>query len=289
MRSSLIALCAAGMLAGCGSSGDGSPSAISAGSASNASALGGMQMGISGEGGASEELLGADIVSPLLGSGGLIGATLGGGSGGMLAGNVPAGGLIPAGVMAPLTDGLAQIESQVPSLGVSGEGGLGEDLLGHDITGMLVGTEGGLIPNLLTGGNDGQLGDIAPADSAPLAPVGDLLAGIITGAQETSSTDQLGALSPLLSPITLGLLGVGEEGSGPVPGVELPSLPLAELQPVLEPVMGVAIPLLATPLLPNGTTAYDVVFPLVFGPVTGIAANTLPMETINDTLVGVLP
>ncbi|ABS61709.1 hypothetical protein Plav_0086 [Parvibaculum lavamentivorans DS-1] len=288
MRSSIIALCAAGLLAGC-SSGSGSPVATSPKSAPTAMALGGMQMGVSGEGGASEELLGVDLVSPLLGGGGLVGTTLGGGSDGMLAGNVPAGGLVPEGALAPLTDGLAQVESQVPPLGVSGQGGLGEDLFGHDLTGMLVGTEGGLVPNLLTGGNDAQLGDIAPADSAPLAPVGDFVAGVITGAQATSNNDQLGDLSPLLSPVVLGLLGVGGEGSGPVPGVELPALPIEQLSPVLVPVTEAAVPLLATPLLPNGTTAYDVVFPVVFGPVTGILDSTLPLDQVNDTLVGVMP
>lgn len=289
MRSSIIALCTAGLLAGCGSGGDGSPIATSPGSSSTAMALGGMQLGVSGEGGASEEVLGVDVVSPLLGDGGLIGTTLGGGSDGMLAGNVPAGGLVPEGALAPLTDGLAQIESQVPSLGVSGEGGLGEDLFGHDLTGLLVGTEGGLVPNLLAGGNDGQLGDIAPSGSAPLAPVGDLVADVITGAQATSRTNQLGDLSPVLSPVLLGLLGVGGEGSGPVPGVELPALPLAQLEPVLVPVTELALPLLATPLLPNGTTAYDIVFPVVFGAGLGIADSTLPLERVNDILVGVLP
>lgn len=288
MRSSIIALCTAGFLAGCSSGGD-SPIATNPGSSSTAMALGGMQMGVSGEGGASEEVLGVDVVSPLLGDGGLVGTTLGGGSDGMLAGNAPAGGIVPEGALAPLTDGLAQIESQVPPLGVSGEGGLGEDLFGHDLTGLLVGTEGGLVPNLLTGGSEGQLGDVAPSDSAPLAPVGDLVADVIDGAQATSNNDQLGDLSPVLSPVVLGLLGVGGEGSGPVPGVELPSLPLAELEPIIVPVTELAVPLLATPLLPNGTTAYDIVFPVVFGPVTGIADSTLPLETINDTLVGVLP
>lgn len=289
MRSFLIALLATGFLAGCGSGGDGSPSAIAPGSASNASALGGMQMGISGEGGASEELLGTDLVTPLLGGGGLIGTTLGGGSEGTLAGNLPEGGAVPPGTLAPLTDALAQVEEQVPALGVSGENGLGQDLLGHDITGMLVGTEGGLVPDLLTGGNDGQLGSAVPEGSAPLAPVGDLAAGIITGAQANPNDGNLNALEPLLSPLILGLLGAGGEGEGPVPGVPLPALPIEQLGPVVVPVANIATEALATPLLPNGTTALDVAFPLVFGTVAGVADNTLPLETINDTVVGVLP
>ncbi|MEQ8268685.1 MAG: hypothetical protein RH982_15945 [Parvibaculum sp.] len=289
MRSFLVALCAAGFLAGCGSGGDGSPSAIASGSAPAASALGGMEMGVSGEGGASEEVLGADLVSPLLGSGGLLGATLGGGSEGTLAGNVPEGGVVPAGTLDPLTDGLAQVESQAPPLGISGEDGLGEDLLGHDITGMLVGTGDGLVPTLLGGGSEGQLGDVAPADSAPLQPVGDLVAGVIEGAQANPNDGNLNALEPVLSPLILGLLGAGGEGEGPVPGVALPALPIEQLAPVVVPVANIATETLATPLLPNGTTATDIVFPLVLGTVAGVADSTLPLETVNDTVVGVLP
>ncbi|MEP2828723.1 hypothetical protein [Parvibaculum sp.] len=305
MRSSFIALFVAGALAGC-SGGSGDPSSISAGSSPSSSALGGTQLGLSGEGGVSDSVLGVDVLSPLLGDGGLAGSTAGGGDEGLLAGalstealtSVPIlgdvvgqlpieDGLLPAEAQAALIDGLDQIGSQVPPLGVSGEGGLGEDLLGYDLTGALVGMEGGLVPSLLSGGGEAQLGNIAPEDSAPLAPVGDLARGIIEGAQADSSNGNLNALEPVISPVLLGLLGAG--GGSPVGGVPLPDLPLEQLSPVLEPVGSLATQVLSVPLLPDGTTGMDIAMPLVLGPVAGIADATLPLETVSDVLITVMP
>ncbi|MBO6668207.1 hypothetical protein [Parvibaculum sp.] len=306
MRFPLVVLIFAGALAGC-SSGSGDPVAIPSGSAPTSSALGGTQLGLAGEGGVSESLLGVDVVSPLLGGSGLVGATTGGGKEGVLGGNVSTdalasvpvlgevvgqlpveGGLLPAEAQAALVDGLAQVESQVPALGVSDTGGLGEDLFGYDLTGALVGTEGGVVPGLLTGGSEAPLGNIVPEGSAPLAPVGDLARGIIEGAQADSSDGNLNALEPVISPILLGLLGAGGTG-GPVEGVPLPALPLEQLNPVLEPAGAVATQVLATPLLPDGTTGTDLVFPVVFGTVAGVADATLPLGTVSDVLVTVMP
>lgn len=288
MRPSFIALLVAGALAGCAGSG-GEPVATSRSSSPGASSLGATQLGVSGEGGASEELLGTDLLTPLIGGGGLLGSTLGGGGDGILAGNLPAESPIPAGALSPLSDGLAQVQSQVPPLGVSGEGGLGEDLFGYDLTGALIGTEGGLVPNLLTGGGEAQLGAVVPEDSAPLAPVGDLAQGIIEGAQSNANDGTLNALAPILSPILLAALGASEGGDGsPVP-LALPSLPIEELSPVLLPLLSTGTEILGTPILPNGTTATDVVFPVVLGAVGGIADATLPLETIADTAITILP
>lgn len=305
MRSSFIALLVAGALAGC-SSGSGSPSAISSGSAPSSAALGGTQLGLSGEGGVSESLLGLDVLTPLVGDGGLVGATAGGGDEGLLGSNVSTDalasipvlgevvgqlpiedGLLPAEAQTALLDGLDQVSSQVPPVGVSGESGLGEDLFGYDLTGALVGTEGGLLPNLLSGGGDAQLGNVVPEGSAPLAPIGDLTQNIIEGAQSDPSSGTLNALEPVISPILLGVLGAG--GDSPVDGVALPALPLEQLNPVLEPVGQVATQVLAVPLLPDGTTGTDIVFPVVFGAVGGIADATLPLETVSDTLVTIMP
>ncbi|MDZ4381007.1 MAG: hypothetical protein U0942_06665 [Parvibaculum sp.] len=288
MRSSFVALLIAGALAGC-AGGGGDPVATSRSSSPSAAALGGTQLGVSGDGGASEELLGADLLTPLIGGSGLLGGTLSGGSDGVLAGNLPAESPIPADALSPLTDALAQVESQVPPLGVSGEGGLGEDLLGYDLTGALIGTEGGLMPNLLTGGGEAQLGAIVPEGSAPLAPVGDLARDIVEGAQSNANDGTVNALAPVLSPILLAALGASEGGDGsPVP-VALPSLPIEELSPVLLPLVSTGTEILGTPILPNGTTATDVVFPVVLGAVGGIADATLPLETIADTAVTILP
>lgn len=307
MRSSFIALLVAGALAGC-SSGSGDPSALSSGSSPSSSALAGTQLGLSGEGGVSDSVLGVDVISPLLGNGGLVGATAGGGDEGLVARNLSTDalasvpvlgevvgqlpiedGLLPAEAQTALLDGLDQVGSQVPALGVSGEGGLGEDLFGYDMTGALIGTEGGLAPNLLSGGSDAQLGNAVPEGSEPLAPVGELAQGIIEGAQTTPETDNLAALSPVLGPLVQGLFGVEGSGDGPVPGVELPSLPLEQLSPVLLPVVDAGSQVLATPLLPDGTTASDIVIPVVFGAVAGIADGTLPLDTVGNAAEAVLP
>lgn len=305
MKSSFIALFVAGALAGC-SGGSGDPSSISAGSSPSSSALAGTQLGLSGEGGVSDSVLGVDVVSPLLGDSGLLGSTTGGGEEGLVARNLSTDalasvpvlgevvgqlpiedGLLPAEAQDALISGLDQVGSQLPGLGVSDEGGLGEDLFGYDLTGALVGTEGGLAPNLLSGGSDAQLGNVVPEDSAPLAPVGELAQDIIEGAQADSSDGNLNALEPVISPVLLGLLGAG--GDSPVDGVALPALPLEQLNPVLEPVGMVATQVLATPLLPDGTTGTDIVFPVVFGTVAGVADAALPLETVSDAVVTVLP
>lgn len=287
---SIPVLFAAVFLSGCLSAGSsGTPTSVNRSAMSSTSSVGNMPLGVSGSGGLTEELLGSDILTPLIGGEGLVGATLGGGSDGPMAGNVPDGGLAPPGTLSPVVDALAQIESAAPQLGASGTGGLGEDLFGHDISGMLLGTSSGAIPVLLSGGNDAPLGGLVPEGTAPLAPVGDLLADIIVGAQSDSSQGNLNELSPVLSPIILGLLGAGGDGSGPVPGVAVPSLPIDELSPVLGPTSLVATQLLATPLLPNGTTANEIVFPLALGAVAGVADAALPLGTVADTLVGVLP
>lgn len=305
MRSSFIALLVAGALAGC-SSGSGNPSAISSGSAPSSAALGGTQLGLSGEGGVSESVLGLDVLTPLTGDGGLVGATAGGGGEGLLGGNLSTDalasipvlgevvgqlpiedGLLPAEAQTALLDGLNQVGSQLPGLGVSEVSGLGDDLLGYDVTGALLGVEGGLVPKLLAGGGEGPLGNIVPEGSAPLAPVGDLARNIIEGAQSDSSSGTLNALEPVISPVLLGVLGAG--GDSPVDGVALPALPLEQLNPVLEPVGQVATQVLAVPLLPDGTTGTDIVFPVVFGTVGGIADATLPLETVSDTLVTIMP
>lgn len=288
MRPSLFALAVTGLLFGC-SSGSGDPSYVNRSGLTSSSAFASTPLGITGSGGATEELLGTDILTPLVGSGGLVGATLGGGSDGPLAGNIPSGGLVPAGALSPVTDALGQLEAAVPGIGVSGEDGLGEDLLGHDITGMLLGTEVGFVPVLLAGGNEAPLGGLAPEDAAPLAPVGDLVSGIIIGAQADASQGNLNALEPLIGPLILGVLGAGGEGAGPIPGVALPELPTEQLSPILGPVSVLTLQVLATPLLPNGTTANEIVFPVALGGVAGIAGAALPLGTIAETLAGAMP
>ncbi|PKQ09854.1 MAG: hypothetical protein CVT73_00505 [Alphaproteobacteria bacterium HGW-Alphaproteobacteria-12] len=311
MKLSLIAIFIAGLLAGCSATGEGAPTALSGGSGGaggSASALGGETLGVAGGGGTSEKTLGFDAVTPLLGDSGVVGSTVSGGSGGIVARNLSAetlssvpvlgevagqlpieDGVLPAEVSGAFMDGLAQLGEQAPALGVSGGGGLGEDLFGTDITGTLIGTQGGLAPDLLAGGNDGQLGSAAPADSAPLAPVGGPVAGVLNGAQASPNDGNVNDLEPVLSPLLLAALGAGGESGSPAPGVALPDVPIDELAPVLLPGLDAAMQVLATPVLPDGSTGYDVILPVVFGPVAGVAGETLPLGTIADTAVTVLP
>jgi len=297
MKLSLIAIFIAGLLAGCSATGEGAPTALSGGSGGaggSASALGGETLGVAGGGGTSEKTLGFDAVTG--GSGGIVARNLSAETLssvpvlGEVAGQLPIeDGVLPAEVSGAFMDGLAQLGEQAPALGVSGGGGLGEDLFGTDITGTLIGTQGGLAPDLLAGGNDGQLGSAAPADSAPLAPVGGPVAGVLNGAQASPNDGNVNDLEPVLSPLLLAALGAGGESGSPAPGVALPDVPIDELAPVLLPGLDAAMQVLATPVLPDGSTGYDVILPVVFGPVAGVAGETLPLGTIADTAVTVLP
>jgi hypothetical protein len=149
-------------------------------------------LGVTGEGGVTEALGLAGLVDPLLGTEGV----LGGGGEGAVGGVLPAElteGLAPVGeALAPVIAGLEAIPldmvtDQLPALGISGEGGLGESLLGQDVTGMLLG-ETGTVPGLLAGGSDGLLGGLLSGGlpgggggDSPLAPVTDLVEGLLGG------------------------------------------------------------------------------------------------------------
>lgn len=201
-------------------------------------------LGITGEGGATEKLGLARLTDPLLGTEGV----LGGGSDGVL------GGVLPAeltNALAPVTDGLdplvtgltdnlplGTVTDQIPALGISGKNGLGQDLLGQDLTGMLLG-ETGLVPGLLAGGNDGALGNIADGglpglpglpgggDGAGglLAPVTDLL-GDLGGGGLPGLPGAGGGDSPL-APVTDLLGGLAGGGLPGLPGAGGGDSPLA--------------------------------------------------------------
>lgn len=291
---STITLFAALGLAGCSSTGVPTDAAPASGPSSTASQslAGGTQLGVTGDGGVLSTA-GVDVVSPILGDGGLLGATLAGGSNGLL-GSVASG----AGGSSPLpSDGLSaldgvltQVSSAAPQLGISGEGGLGQDLLGYDVVGGLIGTDGALVPTVLGGGDQATLGAIAPGGNTPLQPVGDLLSGVVEGAKSSATSGSVNALSPVLQPLLLSALGAsGATGTVPLPiDLPIPELPIAQLQPVLSPTIALVNGLETTPL-PGGQTAGDVVIPVVLGSVLGIAGNTLPLDTVTNVLVPQLP
>ena len=271
----------AAFLGGCASSG-GEPTAATASPSS--SAAGQTQLGVSGDGG-TLSTAGVDVVSPTLGDSGLLGSTLSGGSDGTvgsatsdMSGTAPA---LPTG-SAPvgpgsLDDATAMIAGSAPSLGVSGDGGLGEDLLGYDVVGGLIGTDGALIPVLLGGGDAGAVGSAAPAGDAPAQPLGDALATVIEGAQTNGNSGPVNALSPVVQPILLGDTAGGTS-----------ALPTDQVVPALVPVLALVTQLETTPL-PGGQTAGDVVIPVIFGAGLGVAGGTLPLDTVASAPVPSLP
>ena len=291
---SIITLFAALGLAGCSSTGVPTASTPASGTSSTSaqSLAGGTQLGVTGDGGVLSTA-GADVVTPLLGDSGLLGATLGGGSDGLVGSAVAsgAGGLsapLPSDGLSALDGALTQVSSSVPSLGVSGGGGLGEDLLGYDVVGGLIGTDGALVPTLLGGGEAGPLGGALPSGSAPLQPVGDLLAGVVEGAQTSATDGKLSDAAPLVQPLLLSALGVSSGGDSPLAGLPIPALPLDQLQPVLVPTISLVNQLTTTPL-PGGQTAGDVVFPVVLGAGLGVVGNLVPLDTVSSALAQQLP
>jgi hypothetical protein len=208
---------------GGGGGGGGTPSTVTA-------------LGVTGEGGVTEAVGLSELTDPLLGTEGV----LGGGGEGAVGGQLPdelVSALEPlASGLAPVTDALGQvplgmITEQLPALGVSGEGGLGEDLLGQDLTGMLLG-ETGTVPALLAGGEEGALGGLIPSGALPglpgggdggdpLAPITDLLGGGLPGGD---GGDPLAPVTDLLG----GLAG-GELPGLPGGGGDDPLAPVTDL------------------------------------------------------------
>lgn len=265
------------ILCGCSVAGDtpsvGAPVA-------GAPAVDSIQLGIAGEGGLLDAV-GLDVVTPLLGSDGAVGHILGGGDQGTLGGIVPT---LPVSTL-PL-DGVAiQISQSVPALGVSGDGGLGEDLLGYDAVGGLVGTESSLVPVLLAGGGTAPLGNVVPEGMAPLSPLGDALEAVVVSLGTSSRENNLSDLSPLLTPLLLQLAGTSDGAGIPLP---LPSTAviLDPLEPVLVPVSN-TVANIAGIQLPNGTTVGDLLNTGLTA--VGVANDLLPLEKVTTPLAGVLP
>ena len=276
---------AAALLGGCSTTGD-TPdvSASPAGTAAPDS----IQLGVTGDGGVLSTA-GVDAVTPLLGDGGALGNLLGGGGSGVLGGvtgNVPAS---PAGGALP-TDQLAAAAASVPSLGVSGTGGLGEDLLGYDFVGGLIGTDGGLVPVLLSGGSEAPLGGVVPEGAAPLAPVGDALETVVGSLGASSRDNNLSGLSPILTPVLFQLAGASDnQGGGPF---GLP-VPLPDFGVVLDPLSPVLIPAtdavyqVAGTRLPTGQTVGELLNTAVTG--AGVVNNLVPLTLVTQPIADALP
>ncbi|MBX3495155.1 MAG: hypothetical protein KF769_02840 [Parvibaculum sp.] len=198
-------------------------------------------LGILGDGGLFADLAGTDMLGGMLNTGGVVGASIAGGDDGLLgallndqAANPPLAPLAGPLEAALPSSALADALSALPVLGITGGDGLVADLAGTDLIGNLIG------PNTPAGGgNGGLLGDAVPAGSAPLAPIGDGVNGvlnIVAGNEPSPIADvggQLGTLPGLDS-----VLGTGGLGDALAPvtdalgGAPAPAVPENPLEPV---------------------------------------------------------
>ena len=276
---------AAALLGGCSTTGD-TPSVSS--STAGTAAPDSIQLGATGDGGVLSTA-GVDVVTPLLGNGGALGNLLGGGDGGVLSGATADAPSSPIGDVLP-TDQLASAAASVPSLGVSGSGGLGEDLLGYDVVGGLIGTDGGLVPVLLSGGSDAPLGGVAPAGAAPLAPVGDGLQTVVDSIGASSRDNNLSGLSPILTPVLFQLAGASDNHGGGPFGLPVPlpdtSVIIDPLAPILVPATDVVYQIAGT-RLPTGQTAGELLNTAVTG--AGVVNNLVPLTIVTQPIADALP
>lgn len=215
--------------------GGGSSSTILAQSSGSGSGLGGSDgnggLGVSGDGGVLDNVVGVDPVGGLLdnlGDDNALGAILGSGSGGLL----PSA----AGALA------GDPNAEVVGLGILGQGGLLADLAGTGIVGGSLDT-GGVLTASIAGGNDGLLGALLNdrLGSPPLAPVAQPLAAalpasavgdVLGNVPALGVTGEGGLLADLTGTNVVGNLlgetplGGGNEG------------PLGNIVPVEEPPLG---------------------------------------------------
>lgn len=172
---SLMVASAVAMLAACSSDGSSSLGGSGPGGGGGGGLLTTLstpQLGITGEGGATDAIGLAALTDPILGTDGLIG----GGKDGEIGGKIPADALKPlSSQLAPIAGQIADalpldmITSQLPSLGVTGKDGLIQDAIGQDALGAVVGSTG-VVGKLLGGGSAGQLGSTVPPGTIPAIP-----------------------------------------------------------------------------------------------------------------------
>jgi hypothetical protein len=176
-------------------------------------------LGVLGDGGLVSDLAGTDLVGGSFDTSGVLGASIAGGNDGLLGsllnGRLSSPPLAPvAGPIASAlpADALDSALSQVPDLGVTGDGGLVADLIGVDLVGNLIGEN-----TLLGGGNAGQLGALVPTEDAPLGYVGETSAGLlnIVSGSQGAPVDGGSALAPAI-PVLENILGSGASVIGGV-------------------------------------------------------------------------
>ncbi|KAB7738567.1 hypothetical protein F2P47_16780 [Parvibaculum sedimenti] len=230
----------------------------------NATVLG-EGLGIGGPNGLIADLTGADIGGAVLGTQGVIPVGLAGGNDGLLGtllggplGGAPLAPVVQALPTSTLTGALAQ----VPQLGVTGDGGVVDALLGVDLVGNLVGTSGG-VTSVLAGGSSGVIGGQIPAGPAPLEPVGAAVVGLLDVVAGNASSP----LANVTSALPEGSLPLGDSAVGSLLG----TVSGASGGATSSPVSGALAPVtsaVSTVVAPASGTLGSV--PVVGGLVTGL-------------------
>ncbi|MGB5949982.1 MAG: hypothetical protein WBG82_11730 [Parvibaculum sp.] len=214
VRNALLATSAMALLAACASDGAGTAGGGNAGPLASVP-----QIGVTGSGGATEATGLAALTDPILGTDGV----LGGGSDGLVGGQVPADQLTPlSSQLQPVADQVAgalpldMVTGQIPALGVNGSDGLVSDLTGQDLLTPIVGTTG-ILGGTLAGGDSGAIGNIVPAGTIPSLPV-DGLPGLpaLPGVPGGSGGDPLAPVTDAVATVTSTLGGATGGGSGPL-------------------------------------------------------------------------
>ncbi|GMV61786.1 MAG: hypothetical protein AMXMBFR74_09550 [Parvibaculum sp.] len=167
-----------------GGGGSSSVFARSAGSGGFGGEGGDAGLGVIGDGGVLDNVVGVDPIGGLLdglGPDNPLETILGGGS----------AGLIPSAAAALAGDP----DAEVVGLGIAGEGGLVADLAGTDLLGGMLDT-GGVLTASIAGGNDGLLGALLndKVGEPPLAPVAGPLAAALPSSALNDALAQLPAL-----------------------------------------------------------------------------------------------
>jgi hypothetical protein len=178
----------------------------------------GTGLGITGQGGLVSDLIGNDSVGTITGESGVIGANVAGGNDGLL-GNVLGGSnpLLPGVGDAIANSGLTSIVKPQNGLGISGENGLVQDLIGTDAVTHLIGSNSD-VSTLAGGGNAGTLGQVLPGSTPVL---GTAVNGILSAVAGTGPSPVSGILQGDTSgaPLSNVLSGVtGATGNLPVVG-----------------------------------------------------------------------
>jgi hypothetical protein len=194
---------------------------------SNTSLLGGNGLGITGTGGLVDDLIDPpDPATQSIGTDGMVPATLAGGQDGLL------GNLIGGPDSQPLLPGVGQALSKLPlispssstqQLGVTGDGGLSQNVFSRDLLGNVLGTQG-TVNGALAGGSGGALGGAIPPGNTNLGTLVDNTLGPLAGTAPSPISGVLNGTGaggvPVIGSVVDGVTGaLGNGGANILRGV----------------------------------------------------------------------